>query len=1062
MLCIRLIGGVAVEADGEPIPAPASRRAWALLGWLALHPGPHSRAKVAARLWPDVLDSSARQSTRSALWSLRQALGSVETDPLISTRDRIGLRPDVDVDVGRFAAHLAAGRLAAAAEIGDGELLAGVDDEWALLAREEHRERLVGVLGALSAQAAEAGDQAAAVRLARRASALDPLSEEAARTLMTRLGTAGDRPAALATYQRLAERLRRELRVSPSEPTWRLAEQIRTRADTTPALRRPVTPMPARPRMPGELPLIGRGADLAPLDAAWSSARDGRGGLAVVHGDPGIGKTRLVAELADTARRDGGYLARGAAPDLGAGALAPWIEVCAALQRQLGELPEAPWVAGLAPLLPAHVRVGPVSIPPGMEQARLSEAMVALLEHCGRRHPVLIVLEDMHAADEGSLSMLSYVSRRVCDLRVLLAATRRERPQRDHLAALEQAQRQRGGLRADVALAPLDGRAVSRLARAVGTLSDEAVHRIVDVADGNALLAVEAARALAAGDDLPLGLRGAARAATARLPEDARNLVRTLAVAGRDLDPVEAALRAEVELSSALPPAEDEGLVSTAGGRLSFRHALLREAVYADMPAMERTARHARAAEQLRAQASLDRAAEAAAHLKAAGRLPEAGRLLVQAAVRARAVGALADATSLLEQASEALPDDPAPALELADVLAWRGRPGDAQAAFALALARLEVAGDASAIAAAHLRYAEWHYGPICQPSVSVQACRRALSVLDGAGLHAPALRAEVLGVYAWCVSIDGDLDEVARALAMLTEVAGERPSDPLLACGADRARSFALLRQGRFAEAVAPGLRSAEAAVRAGRPDLAYAALVNAAFGQAARADLDAALELLDRAADAVGGNGMLAIETHILIDRSWVLARMGRLTDAAEAAAQARRTADRLDAPDLQAVVDAERGRIALRAGDYEAAVTLLAAALAVPDASIGRPLARLQRAEALARLGRSAAAEAELDEVVLEPVRPGDWPDTLVARMSAVQGLIAAGNGDRALATRRLEQAAAGWRRRLSPRELADRMASVLADLGRPIIGLVVPAEELAVIEADLSALLDPTKV
>src|SRR5436309_8771623 len=61
---IRLVGGVTVEVDGRALPAPASRRAWALLGWLALHPGRHSRAGVAAKLWPDVVDSSARQSIR--------------------------------------------------------------------------------------------------------------------------------------------------------------------------------------------------------------------------------------------------------------------------------------------------------------------------------------------------------------------------------------------------------------------------------------------------------------------------------------------------------------------------------------------------------------------------------------------------------------------------------------------------------------------------------------------------------------------------------------------------------------------------------------------------------------------------------------------------------------------------------------------------------------------------------------------------------------------------------------------------------------------------------------
>ena len=75
MLRIRLIGEMALEIDGTAAPPPASRRARSLLAWLALHPGPHARAEVAARFWPDVLDSSARTNLRSALLTLRNELG---------------------------------------------------------------------------------------------------------------------------------------------------------------------------------------------------------------------------------------------------------------------------------------------------------------------------------------------------------------------------------------------------------------------------------------------------------------------------------------------------------------------------------------------------------------------------------------------------------------------------------------------------------------------------------------------------------------------------------------------------------------------------------------------------------------------------------------------------------------------------------------------------------------------------------------------------------------------------------------------------------------------------
>src|SRR3954447_18214302 len=90
MLHVRLLGDLQAELDGRPVAAPASRRAWALLAWLALHPGEHPRGTGAARVWPDVPDSSARASLRSAAWALRRALGA--DDALVTGRDRIGLR----------------------------------------------------------------------------------------------------------------------------------------------------------------------------------------------------------------------------------------------------------------------------------------------------------------------------------------------------------------------------------------------------------------------------------------------------------------------------------------------------------------------------------------------------------------------------------------------------------------------------------------------------------------------------------------------------------------------------------------------------------------------------------------------------------------------------------------------------------------------------------------------------------------------------------------------------------------------------------------------------------
>jgi hypothetical protein len=129
------------------------------------------------------------------------------------------------------------------------------------------------------------------------------------------------------------------------------------------------------------------------------------------------------------------------------------------------------------------------------------------------------------------------------------------------------------------------------------------------------------------------------------------------------------------------------------------------------------------------------------------------------------------------------------------------------------------------------------------------------------------------------------------------------------------------------------------------------------------------------------------------------------------------------------------------------------------------VSRPLTRLLRAGALARSGRADEAERELRAAALEPVSPADWPDTLVARMSHVQGLIALSRGDLDLGRRRLREAEAGWRRRAAAggaqadgdTAAGERYVAALMDLGRPpMAGLVEPARELAVLLADFAAL------
>ncbi len=210
VLRARLLGALEVELNGTAIDSPATQRPWALFAYLALAPSTVSRSELANTFWPDVLDQSARASLRSALWALRRQLG----EALVVDGERVGLS-DAWIDVREFE-RLAADDPAEALELCRGELLEGVEDEWALTARDQHRERVIELL---EQRACGSDNERQAIEFSKRQVERDPFDEAANRRLITRLDAAGDRAAALRVYQALADRLRRDLGVAPSTVT---------------------------------------------------------------------------------------------------------------------------------------------------------------------------------------------------------------------------------------------------------------------------------------------------------------------------------------------------------------------------------------------------------------------------------------------------------------------------------------------------------------------------------------------------------------------------------------------------------------------------------------------------------------------------------------------------------------------------------------------------------------------------------------------------------------------------------------------------------------------------
>ncbi len=297
-----MLGRPSIELDGTALDWPRRRRAGELLAWLALNPGSHSRAELAPVFWPDVLDESARASLRTALHELRTELGPVAAGHLSVSRERVGLDDGVVVDLAVARRLMAEGRDREAVDMG-ADLLLGIDGDWVLAAREEHRRDVADALGRLAETATAAGDHADAAQWARRRVALDPLAEEAARGLIRALAAGGDRAAALTAYDGLRERMAREMRVVPSPATRALADELRGGAAVEAPGAAPALPG-GRRRLGDRLAeaarrsFVGRASEIRRLRAAVAPAGGGPA-VVVLHGPGGVGKTRLLDAVTD-------------------------------------------------------------------------------------------------------------------------------------------------------------------------------------------------------------------------------------------------------------------------------------------------------------------------------------------------------------------------------------------------------------------------------------------------------------------------------------------------------------------------------------------------------------------------------------------------------------------------------------------------------------------------------------------------------------------------------------------------------------------------------------------
>ena len=620
---------------GNSAPLALERKDAALLALLAVD-GPMPRARAAAMLWPDAEPQKARNSLRQRLFRLRRSAGC----DVVVEDSALALADGIDHDLAGLPARLASDPSAAA-----GELLGAFGyedceefDDWVRSARERIRVLRRDAIAAAVAHEEASGHLARALIFAERLVAEDPLSEQAHRLLMRLHYRRGDRAAALAAHARCRQVLQVELGAEPSTETRELAQLIERSGELPGTGSRPVPAALARPPL-----LVGRERQWRALEDAWE-----RNCVAVLSGDAGMGKTRLLGDFAQSR----GIPTLGARPGdervpyallarLLRVAVVPGAEACSAVQLD-GQLRSE-----LARVLP---ELGAAPVGP-MNEARFRQAVVEAL--AGRRQSGLagVALDDLHFADAASLELLPLLA---TELRLALAVRGAETPVA--LAAWQGVEA--GAALLEVALPPLSETDVRELLDSLALDGIDSARLAAPLAQhtgGNPYFVLETLSALVVqpgGTDDRLPTTPSVGALIERrltqLSPAALRLARVAALAGADFN---AALAAHVLQSHPLDLTEawaelERAHVLRGGG---FVHDLVRDVAARAVPGPIAELLHRGIAEHLEAQSVAP--ARVAQHYADAGAWRRAAEFHLRAAHDARLASRRAEEVERRESA---------------------------------------------------------------------------------------------------------------------------------------------------------------------------------------------------------------------------------------------------------------------------------------------------------------------------------------------------------------------------------------------------------------------------
>ena len=620
--------------------------------------------------------------------------------------------------------------------------------------------------------------------------------------------------------------------------------------------------------------LVGRTAELDRMRKLLGDAEAGQPVVMLVSGDAGVGKTRLISELAREAAGRGYVLLSGRCAELAD--TVPYLPLADALRGAGSEHVAAAIAARpvLARLLPDLESLPATGDLPEVSQQQLFGAVLGMLTELAGETPVLLVLEDLHWADRSTRDLVTFLSRVLRTERVALVVSyrsddlHRSHPLRPLLGEL-----QRLPSVTVIELGPLDPAAMAQhLTQVAGGPPDAAtISRVIERAEGNAYYAEELLAATTSGHELPARLADLLVARTVELSAPAQQVLRAAAVTGRRLDDE------LVRKASGLAAADYEAgireavahqlLISDDHGRLVFRHALLREAIYNDLLPGERTRLHGRLAELLAQRPGDGAAAELAVHYLASHDIPGAFAASVRAGREAWRLGAPAEAHRHQDQAL-ALWDRVANPEELSGMsrgkLAFRSALGLAEAGevdvAVTRLRRLVAALERAEDRDPHLlTKAMERLGffliDIDQDSEAVAVTKAAAEILPS---DPPSRdRARALATYARA-SLSLPDASVARALANEADAAAAAAGAPWLQADALVTLSVLTERAGQVGDAVALAAKALELVGDADWPEVELRSLTALARMQLESGDLPAAAASAHRGVERATGAGL------------------------------------------------------------------------------------------------------------------------------------------------------------------------------------------------------------